>query len=155
MMDDNKLPTSVDVSLILTGENDFIESFSKLVGLRPTDSFIKGSSFLSVFGGYKTRKLSSWEYKMPFSSLDFEVYTNELIYLFGGVSNEIREFSKQNNLEVCLSVYCVIRNGEAPGSHFDSKLLNFLSAIGASIDFDLYVESAKYYEPIDGFERLT
>jgi hypothetical protein len=108
----------------LTGENDFVESFSKLVGLKPTNSFVKGDSFLSILGGYRTRKFSSWEYKMPLNSLDLGVYTNELIYLFGGVSNEFREFSRQNNLDVCLSVYCVIRNGVVATTLSDRQLLN-------------------------------
>jgi hypothetical protein len=57
----------------------------------------------------------------------------------GPVTEELRDIIAQLGLASELSCVLYVRGSDRPSLHFDQDVLNWLTALGAEIDIDLYV----------------
>lgn len=146
--------TTLCISFVMQGQSMFLDDLSKLITLEPTRSHSIGDTFMFL-GKPKKRKFTTWEYEINKDTIDLEAISNILVDKISPFKREIYAYCKENNLITTISICCVIRNGQTPASHFNKELILFAAEIDAEIDFDIYVESAKEYEPIEGFTKLT
>jgi Domain of unknown function (DUF4279) len=113
------------------------------LGIDPTSTLVKGSQDPTrVFP-----RVSTWEYSLGYIDgeiLDIYKIVENIVSILLPYSELIFEVKTRLNLEAVLQVVLWISNDETvsnPAIGFDTDVIKFLAAAGASIDIDTYRKS--------------
>ncbi|MDR0195855.1 MAG: DUF4279 domain-containing protein [Myroides sp.] len=122
------------------GDNwDPIE-LTKLIGIAPTMSWIKGDRIDKYNPDIVLRKETNWEYSFcTVETLFSEDVTDKFIALFSSKTEIIAKYISDNNLRSKLYIVPEIFKNQVPGLYFNKALLDMVVKLNAEIDIDLYV----------------
>ena len=124
------------VHFTLYGDNFNPDELTKLIGITPTSTKIKGNP---------TPKYTMWEFSTDKIENDFiDVYemSSFVVSKLAPYSSNIRNAVKTFNLKPMLSVALWITSDESkstPAIGFDENVIAFLNEVGATIDVDTYI----------------
>lgn len=128
--------SKANISIVVYGEKFPVEDFFNTIGLVPTDTGKCGEKRKNG----ATLKETFWKYQLSDTDAleGLEESINELINLFAGKEERIKQFTLLYNLK--LKVFIVIRvmNKEDVGVLLSDKVIKFLNELNASIEIDTY-----------------
>ena len=115
------------------------EEISKRLGIAPSKVHLKGEP---LAGPNRFRIANSWEVlsPLPRGSEVLDSYVEALLNLLEPCAAEIRSLSSECEVGINCVGYFFSAN---PGFHFSRQVLQRLSTLGVSVDFDLYCYCAK------------
>lgn len=117
------------------------EDLTKRIGISPTDSCLKGARNPKL----GTPKASIWNVsteRMTAECIDVYELADQVIDLVEGKTNEIRKAIQELELYAILQVeihFSTEDDVSTPAIGFSSRVLDFLTNVGATIDIDTYI----------------
>jgi hypothetical protein len=123
------------IELRVTGENLDPNSFTKALSVNPSEKWFKNGKTPS---GYK-RMFNCWIFATKQTKgRNIEPGLKEIYNLFYPKRKIIQKLVSQQKLDICLECIAEFSPDNEPSIYFDKKFINFLSAINAWVDIDLY-----------------
>ncbi|WP_428740030.1 DUF4279 domain-containing protein [Sulfurimonas sp.] len=118
---------------IFDANNDNVTS---LLNMQPTKNVQKGD--LITKKGTRVYKYNIWSYEIILNNLEhIEVAFEKIIELFKHKKNELISLGKEYDLEISVSGY--LKDG-MPSIHFTHDSIDFIHAINAEVDIDIYAQ---------------
>lgn len=133
--------TTVCAKFILASENTAFNSgeITQTLGIQPTSIGKKGDK---IRNGKLERRESFWEIATPFQeSYDINEQLTQILHLVLPSEKVLKEITSQIGVIAKIILVIKIENNEKPVMHLNKKTIDFASAVGAEIDFDLYIYS--------------
>lgn len=115
------------------------EEISRRLGVSPSAVHLKGEP---LAGGQRFRAANSWEVlsPLPRGAEVLDSYVEALLNLLEPCAAEIHSLASECEVGINCVGYYFSAN---PGFHFSRELLQRLSALGVSVDFDLHCYCSK------------
>ena len=138
--------TQIKIILTIFGDLLIPEKFTELISIIPTNFWNKGDKIPPRKGLIRKdskvplRKESAWEYSTGFiKTLDSEEVSKQIDTVFGDKIVFLKQYIKENNLEVVLNVIVEIVDHHIPSIHFNKKMIQLCNELNAEIDIDMYL----------------
>lgn len=129
--------TNVLVDFIITGDDYDINEISTLLKIEPNKYWKKGEAIRHTG---KNRTYTGWIFSTGYEeTLDINTQLKKIEYLFQDKSDILIELKTKYKLEYCVEIVIKINHNEIPAMYLETEMINFASAIGASFDFDTYI----------------
>ena len=126
------------VSISIYGDDFHPPELTKLVGLNPTDSGIKGEK-----GKYTPAlKECFWQYQLDKTNVleELDESLKNLTIAFEGKTSLLKDYMLKNDLNAKCYVVIEGKNNEDNGVAFSPEFMGFLHELNASIEVDIYNE---------------
>ncbi|MET3195683.1 DUF4279 domain-containing protein [Bacillus sp. OAE603] len=137
--------TNVMTYFEIKGDDFPLEYVTELLGIYPTNSFIKGEEIKRTKNSKiittkrRFRTYTSWKLGTDYiETLDACIQAKELIAPLLIKVNQLIMIKKKYDCQFILMQVPIIEKGSCPAMGYDQEVINFCSKIGASIEIDLY-----------------
>ena len=138
--------TQIKVIISVFGDVFNPQKFSKIIGVTPTDFWIKGEEISQRNGLVRKedtspkREESAWEYSTRFiPTLYLDEVSKIFLEKFDKHTLKIKNYIQEKDLEIKVDVVVELVKNQSPSLNLSKDLITFLNDIGAEIDFDIYV----------------
>jgi hypothetical protein len=132
--------TSVSITFSLIGENFDPNYITSVLKINPTNFYRKGDKVSDR--NNLIRKEDVWEFSTGYiTCLDIELAFEIIIEKFEEKIQVISEMINEYNLFPKIFIVIHVENNQVPAQYYNKKILNFLFAIKAELDVDLYIYS--------------
>lgn len=130
--------TKVKVDFCFYGDTFDLNSITNVLGINPTQTWIKGDH---IRGGH-FRKDTCWELSTEYEeSYDINEQLQKVINILKDKKLEIIEVQKKNKIECKFEIVILIENNEKPAIYFNRNTIQFMNEINSEIDVDYYIYS--------------
>lgn len=138
MRTEDIMNTNIKVEFSIFGEEIQIDYVSTKLNIKP-DLFYKKGDPIKNNTLYK-RKEDCWSINTGYQeSLDINEQLKQIFDLINGKEKELLKVKNLYNLDMKFDVVINIENNELPAVYLEKHFINFISQIGAEIDFDMYI----------------
>lgn len=140
--------TKVMAYFSMVGEHFPLDEITKELSIEPTETHVKGD-IIESFGGFtiadspKMRRIETdWTLSTGYqNSLDINNQLKPILKALKEKQEELNHLREKYDLTYIFSVVITIENNETPAMYLEKDIIDFASAIGAEIGFDLYIYS--------------
>ncbi|GGG78247.1 DUF4279 domain-containing protein [Paenibacillus radicis (ex Gao et al. 2016)] len=138
--------TKVMAYFMIYGDKFLPDNISSKLGITPTKQHLKGD-IISPHPQLRNsrtmyRNETVWELSTGYqNSYDINDQINELLDSLESKQNALLEIKRNKSTSFMFMIVIQVRNEETPATYLKSRFLNFATAIGAEIHFDLYVSN--------------
>lgn len=138
--------TKVMAYFSMVGDHFPLDEITKELAIEPTETYVKGDIIESV-GDFtradspKMRRIETdWTLSTGYqNSLDINGQLKPILKALKDKQKELIRLKEKYGLTYIFSVVITIENNQTPAMHLEKDIIDFASAIGAEIGFDLYV----------------
>jgi hypothetical protein len=141
--------TSVNVELVIEGDDFDLEAVSARLGLTPTKQRRRGdiikrkaidSEEIFVDTSVILRwKKNTWGVETGYSETYYiSDQAQKLLNIVGGKTDELRQIQDECNVEILISFIVDVRDDIAPALVFERELIAFAHASKARIEIDMF-----------------
>ncbi len=123
----------IEVSFLLTSDEDYIDKISDTLSINPSKTRRKESFKLQEFAH------TMWEFSSGKENSKAIVNQfNKLLIVLKDKEDRIKELMKNNNIKSYFVVSIHAENGDGPEITLTREIIKFAEKIDAEIDFDIY-----------------
>ena len=134
------IKSTVGISLTLCGDDFDVQYVSNKLGIMPTQSRGKDE----VLGNGRRFGMTEWSLEIEKEcSYNIENQYQKIMLLTQDKTSLLSELCVECNARWYISFVIYIENGDVPSPFLTKEFVAFAAAIGASVDFDIYVLSAR------------
>lgn len=124
----------VKISLIITSAEFDINFITSAIGLKPTNTWKKGSIPRK---GAAPKGYNLWSYSVEYESFDLERCMKLFLNEIEPYKERVIEVCKNNNLDTEIGCYYFSKE-QSPIIHFDNATLALIVDLNAELDVDVY-----------------
>ncbi len=134
--------TNIFVKFSISGEEFNPNIVTSILSINPTNCWRKGDCYRTKSNTTLMRKYSNWEIRSKKEeSFDMGTQMNKILDLFIGKESLFVDLKSKYDINFIIFVVIVVEKGETPAIYLDERTIKFANDIGATFDFDLYVNS--------------
>ena len=138
------IKSAVGISLALCGDDFDVDYVSNKLGINPTRIRNKDE----VLNNGRRFGMTEWEVEFEREcSYSIENQYEKITSMVKGKTDILSELCVECNATWHIAFYIYIENGDIPASYLTKEFIAFAAAIGATVDFDIYVLSSR----VDGY----
>ena len=136
LKENNTTTPSVDIELVLAGDQFDLELIATVLNIKPTVQWKKGDT---ISNRPIVRQDTTWSFGIGLQrSYDIEEQSKQLLSVFINRLDKLKLLKREQNIDILILYTVKVYNSETPIMSLSSELVNFASELGAKIDFDLY-----------------
>ncbi|BCJ98304.1 DUF4279 domain-containing protein [Anaerocolumna chitinilytica] len=129
--------TNVLVDFRIIGDNYNIQEITDILLIKPSRYWKSGDDILQTGRKYDC---TEWIFSTGYEeTLDISTQIKKIKSIFLEKSNQLVSLREKYNLKYCIEIVIKIENNAVPAIYLDSEIINFAAIIGATFDFDTYI----------------
>ncbi|PSL41788.1 uncharacterized protein DUF4279 [Planomicrobium soli] len=132
--------SEVKVLFSMFGEDFPLEEIPKALGIKPTETYQTGDVISDKIAEEpKYHKETVWNMGTGYEkSYDVKEQLDKVLKPLLNKKEEIIGIKKKYGIECRILIFVIIEKGEAPAMYLEKEYIDFVSLIGAEIQWDLY-----------------
>ncbi len=129
--------TNVLVDFRIIGDNYNIQEITDILLIKPSRYWKAGNDIRQTGRKYDC---TEWIFSTGYEeTLDISTQIEKIKSIFLEKSNQLVSLREKYNLKYCIEIVINIENNAVPAIYLDSEIINFAAIIGATFDFDTYI----------------
>lgn len=145
--------TKVMAYFSMIGDQFPLDRVTRDLAIEPTETFVKGEIIENrgpATVKARRRLETDWTLSTGYQkSFDINDQLQPLLALLEGKEKDLIRLKNEYNISYLFSIVIEVENNETPAMYLEKEFIDFASAIGAEIAFDLYIMERE--DPNDSF----